>query len=231
LVLLPFSRADRPLPVPSILWIKQIPNTNAKGIKAMPEDEDAQQTADDQGASEITQSDEETSVEPGVDEDAQQTTDDQGAINADWRKVANRAVAFLQSDTSAEADRTKCILNHILDESHSDGYISKDFYNVQQTAGGLPNGVSMEQFTAAITGHIRENLTSSSFDPALSDNDFRTAVMSFDSNIRKHITFLNGVVHQIAPGEVHLALWKLILDSRSDPNSIYTCYTDYLVDA
>jgi hypothetical protein len=36
-------------------------------------------------------------------------------------------------------------------------------------------------------------------------------LMSFDTNIRHHITFLNGVVHQIAPGDVHLALWNLIL--------------------
>jgi hypothetical protein len=149
----------------------------------------------------------------------------------DWRDTAQRAVTFLESDTSDEATRTKCIIDHVLDESHSDGYISKDFYNVQQTAGGLPDDVTKDQFIEAITGHIPEELTSSSFDPDLSDDDFRTALMSFDANIRKHITFLNGVVHQIAPGEVHLALWQLILDSRSDPNSIYTCYADYLVDA
>ena len=149
----------------------------------------------------------------------------------DWRDTANRAVTFLESDTSVEATRTKCMLNHILDETHNDSYISKDFFNVQQTAGGLPDGVTIDQFIAAVAGHICEELTSSSFDPALSDDDFRTAVMSFDSNIRRHITFLNGVVHQIAPGDVHQALWKLILDSRSDPNSIYTCYADYLVDA
>jgi hypothetical protein len=148
----------------------------------------------------------------------------------DWRDTAQRAVTFLESDTSDEATRTKCILNHILDESHDDSYISKDFFNVQQTAGGLPDGVTIDQFIAAITGHIREELTSSSFDPALSDDDLRTAVMSFDSNIRDHI-ILNGVVHQAAPSEVHLALWKLILDSRSDSNSIYTYYADYLVDA
>lgn len=149
----------------------------------------------------------------------------------DWRDTAQRAVTFLESDTSDEATRTTCILNHILDESHNDSYISKDFFNVQQTAGGLPDGVTIDQFIAAIAGHVREELTSSSFDPALSDDDFRTAVMSFDSNIRRHITFLNGVVHQAAPGEVHLALWQLILDSRSNHNSIYTCYSDYLVDA
>jgi hypothetical protein len=47
----------------------------------------------------------------------------------------------------------------------------------------------------------------------MSDDDFRTALMSIDSNIVHHIEFLNGVVHQIAAGQVHLALWQLILDS------------------
>jgi hypothetical protein len=150
---------------------------------------------------------------------------------ADWRETANRALSLLDSDNSDESNRTRCMINHILDESHSDGYISKDFFNVQQTAGGLPDTVTMEQFVAAITGHIREDLAKSNFDPDMSDDDFRIALMSFDSNIRHHITFLNGVVHQIAPGEVHLALWNLILNSRNDPNSIYTCYADYLVDA
>ena len=150
---------------------------------------------------------------------------------ADWHESANRALSLLDNDGSDEAKRTKCMINHVLDESHNDGYISKDFFNVQQTAGGLPDGVTMDQFLAAITGHIRETLSMSNFDPDMSDDDFRTALMSFDTNIRHHITFLNGVVHQIAPGEVHVALWNLILASRSDPNSIYTCYADYLVDA
>jgi hypothetical protein len=150
---------------------------------------------------------------------------------ADWRESAKRALSLLESDSSDEASRTQCMINHILDENRSDGYISKDFYNVQQTAGGLPDSVTMDQFIAAITGHLREDLAMSNFDPEMSDDDFRTALMAFDTNIRHHITFLNGVVHQIAPGDVHLALWKLILDSRSDQNSIYTCYANYLVDA
>jgi hypothetical protein len=150
---------------------------------------------------------------------------------ADWRESAKRALALLDGDSSQEAGRTKCMINHILDEGHGDGYISKDFYNVQQTAGGLPDTVTMEQFLGMITGHLRESLGASNFDASMSDDDFRTALMSFDSNIRHHITFLNGVVHQIAPGDVHVALWNLILASRTDPNSIYTCYADYLVDA
>lgn len=30
---------------------------------------------------------------------------------------------------------------------------------------------------------------------------------------------------------VHQALWRLILDSRSDDRSPYSCYRDYLVDS
>jgi hypothetical protein len=149
---------------------------------------------------------------------------------ADWHDAAKRGLTLLDGDTSAEGTRTKSMLNHVLDESHDDGYISKDFYNVQQTAGGLPDNVTIDQFIAAITGHIRESLGMSNFNDDIDDDNFRTALMSFDSNIRHHITFLNGVVHQIAAGDVHKALWNLILDSLKDSNSIYSCYTDYLQD-
>jgi hypothetical protein len=150
---------------------------------------------------------------------------------ADWHESAKRALTLLDCDISEEGKRTQCMINHILDESLGDGYISKDFFNVQQTAGGLPDTVTMGQFLGMITGHLREELGASNFDPAMSDDDFRTALLSFDSDLRHHITFLNGVVHQIAPGDVHVALRKLILASRSDLNSIYTCYASYLVDA
>ncbi len=149
---------------------------------------------------------------------------------ADWHDVAKRALTLLDGDTSDEGKRTQCMINHILDESHSDGYISKDFYNVQQTAGGLPDTLTMDQFLGMITGHIRDELAMSNFDSG-SDDDFRAALLTFDANIRRHITFLNGVVHQIAPGDVHVALWNQILASRTDPSSIYTCYASYLVDA
>jgi hypothetical protein len=150
---------------------------------------------------------------------------------ADWRESAARALSLLDGDPSDEATRTRCMINHVLDEGQGDGYISKDFFNVQQTAGGLPDTLTMDQFLGAITGHIREDLAKSNFDPEASDDDFRTSLMALDSNITRHIRFLNGVVHQAAAGEVHLALWNLILASRSDPNSIYTCYQQYLVNA
>jgi hypothetical protein len=150
---------------------------------------------------------------------------------AEWHATAARALTLLDGDTSDAGVRTQNIVNHILDESHRDDYISKDFFNVQQTAGGLPPGVTMADFLAAITGHVRDDFSSSSFDPRVSDDDFRNALMSIDENIRRHITFLNGVVHQAAAGEVHKALFQLILDARNDPDSVYTCYTDFLVDA
>jgi hypothetical protein len=67
----------------------------------------------------------------------------------------------------------------------------------------------------AILDHMRDDLSKSNFDPELSDDDFRAALMSFGDNIRRHIRFLNGVVHQAAAGEVHRRLWELILDGRA----------------
>jgi hypothetical protein len=150
---------------------------------------------------------------------------------AEWRDVVNRGMAVLESDGSDAARRTVSILNHVANEANRDEYISRDFFNVQQTAGGLPEGISFPDFVGMIAGHVRPELTMSSFDGAVSDEDLRSALLTFDANITRHIRFLNGVVHQIAAGEVHLALWQLILNARSDSSSIYGCYRDYLVDA
>jgi len=150
---------------------------------------------------------------------------------SDWKNAASRGLSLLSDDSSDTADRTGRILRHVLDEGNQDDYISKDFFNVQQTAGGLPESLSMQQFIDMVAGHVRDQLTMSSFDDTISDDDFRTAVLTFDDNIRRHIRFLNGVVHQAAPGEVHLALWRLILDSRTDDRSVYSCYRDFLIDA
>ena len=150
---------------------------------------------------------------------------------ATWQDRAHRGLTLLEGSGDAEGDRTWQIFNHILDESKRDDYISHDFFNVQQTAGGLPEGVSFEQYVAMISGHVRSELEGSSFNEDLGDGDFRTAALTFDDNIRRHMRFLNGVVHQAAAGEVHRGLWELILSSRNDDNSIYTCYRDFLVDA
>ena len=148
-----------------------------------------------------------------------------------WQDRARRGLTLFEGSGSDDGDRTWQICNHVLDESNLDNYISRDFFNVQQTAGGLPDNVSFEQFLALISGHVRSELEGSSFDDGLSDADFRAAALAFDDNIRRHIRFLNGIVHQGAPGEVHQSLWKLILNGRSDNSSIYSCYREFLVDA
>ena len=109
----------------------------------MVDDQDDQQTGDDQSTTQTTESDQQTSQAQATAQGAAQTTDDQGADQAiqidqdtvqqalvsqdnqqsqgtsgstlDWHDVAKRAIAFLQSDTSDPATRTKCMLNHILD--------------------------------------------------------------------------------------------------------------------
>jgi hypothetical protein len=147
-----------------------------------------------------------------------------------WRDRAYRGLNLIEGDRSDEGEHTWRILNHVLDEQNRDDYVSRDFFNVQQTAGGLPPSFRVDQFVAAISGHVRNELEGGGFEQA-SDDDFRRACSTFDDNIRRHIRFLNGVVHQIAPGEVHVALWEHILRSRNDDRSIYACYRDYLVDA
>jgi hypothetical protein len=95
---------------------------------------------------------------------ASQLQDQEGDM-ADWKATAARGLTLLDGDTSDAAVRTRAIISHILDESLHDDYISKDFFYVQQTAGGLPDGVSMSQFLDMITGHVRDDFSSSSFDP------------------------------------------------------------------
>ena len=77
----------------------------------------------------------------------------------DWHQTASRALTLLDGDTSDAGVRTRNIVNHVLDESHRDDFISKDFFNVQQTAGGLPPGVTMSDFLTMITGHVRDSLS------------------------------------------------------------------------
>jgi hypothetical protein len=138
---------------------------------------------------------------------------------------------MLEGTTDDNEDRTWQILNHVLDESKRDDYISRDFFNVRQTAGGLPDGLTFDDFVAAVAGQVRAELESDSFSEDVGDDDFRVAIGTFDDSIRRHIRFLDGVVHQSAAGEVHVALWELILASRADDASIYSLYRDFLIDA
>ena len=150
---------------------------------------------------------------------------------ANWIDRAERGLTLFEGTDSDEGDRTWQILNHILDEGNRDDYISADFFNVQQTAGGLPPDLSFEKFVSAIAGHVRNQLEGSSFDNDVGDDEFKSALLTFDDVIRRHIRFLNGVVHQAAVGDVHRGLWDLILEARSDNRSIYSCYRNFLVDA
>src|SRR5262245_55898401 len=139
---------------------------------------------------------------------------------ASWQARAQRGLTMFEGSGNAEGDRTWQIFNHILDEGHRDDYISRDFFNVQQTAGGLAEGLSFEHVASRVAGHVRSELHGSNFDADVGDDDFRSAALTFDDNIRRHIRFLNGVVHQAAPGEVHRGLWELILAARSQNDSI-----------
>ena len=147
-----------------------------------------------------------------------------------WQVRASRCISLLDASNSDEEARTIALLNKVLDEGNHDDYISKDFYNVQQAAGGLPDGMTFDEFVSQISGHVRQFLQSSSFGPDVSDEGVKSAALSFDDEIVKHFRFLNGTVHQIAPGDVHVKLWNLILDSLTDSSSIYSCYTDLIVD-
>ncbi|MET9735923.1 hypothetical protein ABZZ79_36460 [Streptomyces sp. NPDC006458] len=148
-----------------------------------------------------------------------------------WQDRSQRGLALFEGSSDDSGTRTGQIFSHVLDEQKRDDYISRDFFNVQQTAGGLPEGMSFDDYVGLVAGHVRDEVTGSNFGEDVSDEDFRAAALTFDDNIRRHIRFLNGVVHQGAPGEVHLGLWELILNSRADDSSLYSCYRDFLVDA
>ena len=150
---------------------------------------------------------------------------------SEWTSSANRGLVLFEGSADDSKDRMWQILNHVLDENNNDDYISKDFFNVQQTAGGLPDGIEFIDFLQMIAGHVRQDLTGSNFNDEVGDDDFTTAALAIDATIRRHIGFLNGVVHQGAPGDAHLGLWNYILQSRDTPQSIYSLYKDYLVDA
>jgi len=148
-----------------------------------------------------------------------------------WQDRAQRGLRVLADSDGDIATRTTTILNHILDESNSDLYISHDFFNIEQVTAGLPEGLTFDEFVAVVAGHVRNDLGGSNFGADVSDGEFRAAVLNFDDVIRRHIRFLNGVVHQAGVGQAHLALWDLILTARNDEASIYACYRDYLVGA
>jgi hypothetical protein len=146
-----------------------------------------------------------------------------------WQDRAQRGLTLLDANNSAHAT-TIGILNKVLDTNNSDLYISSDFFNVQQTAGGLPDTLTFDDFVARIAGHIRGELGGSSLALGIGDDDVRAALLTWNDNIMHHFTFLNGVVHQAAAGDVHVKLWNYILDAVKNDQSIYACYRDIIID-
>jgi hypothetical protein len=149
-----------------------------------------------------------------------------------WLTRAQRCVSLLDPSDDSQTV-TNCILNKIQDPAVSDLFISIDFYNVQQTAGGLPPTMTFRDFVDRIAGHIRVELMKDNFAPSQSDDDVLaslTGMGKWDTNIRYHFQFLNVQVHQAGAGVVHQQLWNLILDSVKDDNSIYSCYRDIFID-
>jgi len=67
---------------------------------------------------------------------------------AEWEDRANRGIGLLDGSTD-EQKHTICMLNRILDTGNRDDYVSKDFFNVQQTAGGLPPDIIFDGFLDA----------------------------------------------------------------------------------
>ena len=199
-------------------------DTSAESTNARQETQSSDSTGSDGGDSGATNA-----------ADAQQTS----TAGDTWESRAKRGLTLLD-DSNDTARRTRCMLKKILDSNNRDDYVSRDFYNVQQTAGGLPEGHDFAWFLAKILGHLRGQtpyadtadygLMSSNLSPDVSDADFKKAVLSFDDLIYRHITFLNGVVHQAAAGEVHVKLWNWILDQLKDDTSLYACYRDIVKD-
>ena len=150
----------------------------------------------------------------------------------DWLSRAQRCVSLLDPSDDSQTV-TICMLNKIQDPDVSDLYISNDFYNVQQTAGGLPDTMTFQQFVDRVAGHLRVELMKDLYAPTVNDDDVRYALLGngmWDTNIRYHFRFLNIQVHQAGAGEVHKALWNLILDSVGNDKSIYSCYRNIFID-
>lgn len=131
------------------------------------------------------------------------------------------------------------MLTKILDAGTRDDFLN-DYFNIQQTAGGLPDNVPFEQFLAQVSAHLRDTMN---IQPTMTDEDGNTTVtpepdddglrqmmLAPDHTIVQIFGFLNGTVHQAAPGVVHTRLWNYVLDSMKDDSSIYACYRDTFID-
>jgi hypothetical protein len=144
----------------------------------------------------------------------------------DYRETANRAIDLLDA---SDDSRTICMLQKVQAEGTDDRYVA-DLYNVKQTAGGLPEGVSFETFLNGVSYRLREQLGKDSLYKDASDDDVRSGVRTYDNVIRQVFTYLNANVHQAAAGEVHKELWNHILDQTKNSSSLYSCYSGTFVD-
>jgi len=149
------------------------------------------------------------------------------ALAVEYTETANRAIKLLDP---ADDSRTICMLKKVQEEGTDDRYVA-DYYNVKQTAGGLPEGVSFEKFLNGISFHMRDQLGKDGvYGSDASDDDVKNGVRTFDTVIRQIFDYLNANVHQAAAGEAHKELWNYILDQTKVSSSLYSCYSSTFVD-
>ncbi|HEV8632061.1 MAG TPA: hypothetical protein VGV61_17230 [Thermoanaerobaculia bacterium] len=150
------------------------------------------------------------------------------ALAIEWRETADRAISLLDSSDDADA-RIICMLNKVKDDATDDRYIS-DYYNVQQTAGGLPENVTFERFVEMASTHTRDWLSKDGLWKDMTDDEIRSGIRSMDAVILKIFGFLNANVHQAGAGNLHVALWNYILDNGKNASSLYSCYSGTFID-
>jgi hypothetical protein len=148
------------------------------------------------------------------------------AFAVDYTETANRAIKLLDA---SEDSRTICMLKKVQEDGTDDRFVA-DFYNIKQTAGGLPEGVSFETFLNGVSNRLREQLGKDSLYGDVSDDDLKSGVRTYDSVIRQIFHYLNANVHQAAPGEAHKELWNYILDHTKVSSSLYSCYSGTFID-
>jgi len=148
------------------------------------------------------------------------------ASAADWKVNAERAKKLL-GDSDVDK-RTKCMGDVALRDG-TDDRVANDFWNIQQTAGGLPEHLSFEKFVELVSLKYREYLGKDMWTD-LSDEEFVDGLRPLDGNTLKVFDFLNGTVHQAGAGNAHRCLWNYILFGTHDSDSMYSCYSEVFVD-
>ncbi len=148
------------------------------------------------------------------------------AAAVDWRDTVNRAIPLLDSSNDS---RTICMLEKIKEDGADDRFVA-DYFNVQQTAGGLPDGVSFGDFVNMISNKLRDQLGKDSLYGNVTDDELASGVRTYDNVIYKIFKFVNANVHQAGAGEVHKQLYGYILDNTKNSSTLYSCYSSTFVD-